>query len=267
VLGLVAQVIGADIEQREGLKASITWLKDAGAQVERPPVIEAHVICKLPRRAFTLPAGVVFAPFQRWVSTARRYLETRKIMSEQVERWGLGYAVDGRLAGRIVIPVRNSLGRVISYAARAFTDAKKKYLAPDKSEGSTPGAVFGEQHWPAVGERKLLVLCEGGFDAIAVHNVTGGSVAAIFGSELLPAHLAKLSTFEEIVNASDPDAAGEKVWKALSMALARWVRMRRVEMPTGLDAAKLYQDDPERLRRLFDGKESNGPVSLPRVAG
>lgn len=246
VSALVAHVL--DLRNDAGeldYRAARDWL---GGDQERPlPVTIEIPAPKLARRGLVLPSGVVVAPFARWASPARRYVERRGITGEQVERWGLGYAVDGRLAGRIVFPVRDRLGRLVSYTARDFAGAgRRKYLEPEQDEGADKSAIFGEQHWPD--DRKRVVVIEGAPDALAVERVVGGAVGAVYGSQLLPGAIARLSTFREVVVATDPDKAGQKLARAIVGALGRWSTVLRVTMPEGFDAAALAIENPEALR-------------------
>jgi DNA primase len=163
-------------------------------------------------------------------------MASRSVTGAQVRRWGLGFAADGRLAGRIVVPVRDGRGRVCSYQARTFVNDRVRYLTPRKDENPDVTVLFGEEHWPVV--RGRVFVTEGAFDALAVERVTGGAVAVLSGV----AHatdgllLAKLSTFAEVVIATDANPAGEMAWRELYAGLVRHVRVRRVGMPTGQDA-------------------------------
>jgi DNA primase len=186
-------------------------------------------------------------PLAAWPSPARDYLSGRGVTQVQVERWGLGYAVDGRLAGRVVFPVRNNVGTLISYTARSFTGEGRRYLEPKIEEGADQGAVFGEEHWDP-DECELAVVTEGAMDALAVERATGLPVAAVYGSQILPGHLARLQRWRTLILATDSDPAGDKAAAEISGALGRWTRAVRWRPPEGFDCASLAQRDPARLR-------------------
>ncbi len=245
--GLVMQLLGL------GAREAWAWIK-SGAAREAVPPFEVEIVPGPPLRgAMRLPRGVIVAPLCEWPSPARDYLvRDRGVTEDQVERWGLGYAVDGRLAGRVVMPWRDERGKLLGYTARTFVDDAKKYLEPDSDEGAEKSAVYGEEHWQPPGHRDTLVVVEGGFDGYAVERATGLPFGALRGSQLLPGHLARLSTWQRVVIASDPDKAGKGLADALADALARYAVVTRPELPAGRDVAKIYmRDGAEAVARLL----------------
>ena len=241
-VGLVMRMLRLDRDE------AWRWIwSDAKATPEPPPVLEVEVEVRRPGAPFKLPSGVILAPLAAWVTPARRYAVERGLTPAQVERWRLGFAVEGYLAGRLVLPVRNSKGKLVSYTGRTFVGSMKKWREPREEDGGDKGSVFGEEHWPPPGSRKRVVVTEAALDSLAVERVADVSIGAVYGSELLPGHVARLSTFEEVVVASDPDKAGEKFAGQLRGALGRWVRVRHAAMPEGYDANALEREDPARL--------------------
>lgn len=187
------------------------------------------------KRRFEMPAGVVSGvPLYTWPAEARAYLEKRRIEGWQVSRWGLGYATEGRLAGRVVFPVRSASGALLSYSARTYGSHPVRYLTPDTSEGADQGAIFGEQGWPAAGERDAVVVVEGAIKALAVERAVGCHVAGLLGARRTsnPTIVGKLSTFRRVVVLLDADAAGDKGAAELITWLVRYAVVLRVRMPT-----------------------------------
>lgn len=232
-LGLVADRF--DVGWREALE----MVQEQGLIGGPPPIpLRVEVVTERPRvRGCVLPPGVMFGPVDQWVSPARRYILSRGITPEQIDRWGIGYAVDGKLRGRLVFPVRDAHGRVVGYSARTFIDDEKRYLEPSTADGYELGAVYGEEHWPPVGQRPVVVVTEGAINALAVERAVDvcpefGALAppfgAVRGSNLQPGHLVRLGTFGVVLVASDPDKAGDKLFADLKQALGRWARVRRV---------------------------------------
>lgn len=216
------------------------WLRDIK---NNPPPLPFGVKVEFGSagRKFQLPQGVVQAPLEDWLEEPRDYLLSRGVARWQVGRWKLGYAPrnwhpdKNPLAGRIVIPVYGAKGQLLSYTGRTYVGAERRYKEPSKREGADLGAVFGEQYWQ--GERNIVVVTEGALDALAVERLGGYHLAGLFGSQLHESHVAKLSTFEKVLVASDPDGAGNKMVRELMGQLGRWVRLGRVELPAGEDCA------------------------------
>lgn len=221
------------------------WLETHGFLVEVDPALSVELVLSGGRpHRFVLPREVRVVPPAQWPSAARAYMQARGVTPEQVVRWGLGFAVDGRLAGRVVFPLRDSAGALRSYTARTFLDDPKRYLTPTRAEGPDSSALFGEEHWPGLSGRQQVVVVEGALDALAVERAIGGAVAGMLGATRASAMLVagKLATFDEVVVATDPDPAGDAAWEALYPALVRHCLVRRVRLPEGEDAASLPCD-------------------------
>jgi len=219
------------------------WVADHAVLADRiPPSVELEILAST-QRGLQLPDGVRCTSLADWFGPAREYATRpdRGLTAEQVDRWGLGYAVDGRQRGRIVFPTRDLRGRLLSFTGRSFIGSDPKYLTASKGEGRQDGAVFGEQHWPA--QRGRLHVTEGEINALAVERATGGAVAALSGSHLAVEQVLKIGTFNEIVICTDPDPAGAKAASQLVGALARHARVRRATLPEGTDAAVLERSD------------------------
>lgn len=211
--------------------------------VERPARPQAH--------RFRLPREVYVEPFEKWPTPMRRYAERRHLDAEQAWRFRVGYAVDGRLEGRIVLPVLDLAGRVLGYSARDVTDAsEQRYLTPHEKDGANLDGLFGEHLWPkgieADGRRsEVVVVAEGALNALAVDRALGGAipVASIGGSDARPGHAAKLAAFRRVILLTDPDDAGDRVANDLGRMLLRYCDVVRPRLPEDQDADTLPRSD------------------------
>lgn len=207
-----------------------------------PPMTVQVVVRPAPGSHAPVPDEVWFAPLAEWPAPARRYLERRRFTDDDVTAWGMGYAVDGDLTGRIYIPVTDRFGARAAWTARSFSDAVPKYKS---STAAAPHVLLGEHLWSRRGGATTVVVVEGPFDAMAVQAAAPGYCVAalrgaVAGRAVDPGHAVSLQRFEDVVVATDPDRAGDHA-AALLSGLARWSRVRRVRLPAGLDCAKLYE--------------------------
>src|SRR6185295_2428334 len=86
--------------------------------------------------------------------------KSRGVKRTTARAWGMGYVRIGKLAQRLVIPIRCPNGN--SWTARDMTgDASQKYMNPYDADHSK--LLIGWHCTPLTGD---LVLCEGPFDAI-----------------------------------------------------------------------------------------------------
>lgn len=243
-VSLVCDVLGIPWDEAK------QWIIERGLAGDLPdlaPAVEIAVFGEAPA-PFAMPRECTFRPLEKWVTPARRYALARGITPGQVERWQLGYAVDGRLAGRIVLPIFDELGRLASYTGRAYDGAEPRYKHPHRSEGPNESAVFGSHLWGD--ERARLVLNEGELNALACERVGERCVAALSGAaRVTPDAIALLSTFDRVIVLTDPDAAGDTAAMRVIAALARWRDVVRIRLPEGTDAAKL---GPTMLRKILE---------------
>lgn len=199
-------------------------------------------------RAFELPHGVHQRPLHEWIPLARDYAKQRHLTAEQVDRWRVGYAVGGRLDGRLVLPVYSSGGKLLSYTGRTFAGGTKKYLEPHESERADKDAIFGEEHWPPVHARKTLVDLEGALNGLAVERVRPDvAFGCLMGSDVSLGQVHKLMTWKRHVVLTDPDAAGDHA-AAVLRALGRHVEMVRVNLRPGQDPDSLQ---PAELQEVL----------------
>lgn len=204
------------------------WLRE---HAYGAPVVPTRVevrLAPLTRSAFRMPPEYVYEPFERWPASVRDYAAQRGLNEHNVARWRVGYALYGRLAGRIVLPTLNLHQQPCSYTARAFNGSLIRYLSALDDERPDWGVLYGEHTWPARQFRQDVLVLEGALKAIAVSAVTITPVCALSGSNVLPAHVLRLSTFRRAVVVTDGDKAGKGAASALIGQLARHMAVKRV---------------------------------------
>lgn len=237
---LVRHVLGL------GFREAKEWFR--GDRVNRLPGGIKFDVSLRSKAGFSLPPEVEIGPMSDWIPAARDYAESRGITADQVRSWRLGYAVGGRLDGRLVLPTWQGIWPT-SYTARTFVGDEKRYLASRTEERPDPDAMFGEEFWPP-GRETVLVL-EGALNVLAVERVaTGLATAALGGSNPSPGKLRKLSTFREVVVLTDADQAGQKAAQVLDGSLGRHVKIRRLILDCAPDPADA---EPLELKRFLEG--------------
>ena len=229
--------------------AAYDWLEEHGAKVEREDLVAPALELTTGQRqraAFRMPRGFEAGPLSTWPTVPREYALSRGLDARQVATWGIGYAAEGRLNGRLVIPVVSRQGVLSGYMARAWDKAaRRRYLYPHESEGADLDAVFGEQRWV---RGTTCIVTEGALKSLAVERVfPAWSHAALGGSGVRPMQLAKMAAagFASVVVMTDGDEAGDRVGTELRTQLKRYVYTTRCRLPPGQDADSI---GPERLR-------------------
>jgi hypothetical protein len=160
--------------------------------------------------------------------SARRYLKRRGL--DNPGKYGI---VELKESTRILIPYRGLMGRIIYWTTRAYMDdGQPKYIA---CPGRHPLYAV-----PDVRPHDDVVVVEGVFDAIAVHEATGKAAVAL-GGKSLPAYLrADLSHLapNKLTIMLDGDAFAD------SLKLKQVIPHAKLEiLPAGVDPADFYRGE------------------------
>ena len=189
---------------------------------------------------------------------ARAYLATRGFNDRTVERFGFGYAPEGRQAlkaalarypeamlveaglriavddrdpydrfrGRLMLPIEDARGRVIAFGGRildaAKTDAPKYLNSPDTPLFDKGRTLYNlHRAGPASRQTGRLIVVEGYMDVIALASAGIADAAAPLGTALTERQIEMLWRLVETpVLCFDGDAAGQRAaMRALTRAL------------------------------------------------
>lgn len=161
---------------------------------------------------------------------ALRYLAARGIDKGLAASLGI---VEMEERMRVLVPYLGPAGGVIYWTARSYTDLEEgpKYLA---AGGKHPLYVLPD--WQP---REDVVLVEGVFDAIAVHEATGSAAIAVGGKSLpryLEPDLLDLA-HRSITILLDADAAADAYRLRKRLMFKR--KMRVVPLPPGEDPSSM----------------------------
>ena len=95
---------------------------------------------------------------------AYRYLQSRGITDEMIERFKIGYTVSGDYSYRIIVPSFNKEGVLNYFTARSWIPKKMKYKNPSVPKDEI---IFNEN---LIDWDKDIYLCEGVFDSFFLTN-------------------------------------------------------------------------------------------------
>ncbi len=243
----------------------------AGERGKRAPLLEALEAAASAYEAWLGDPGAGAA--------ARAYLERRGIARETQREFRIGYAPPGwenlvprlrgrfpdevlleaRLAGRregartlydwfrnrLMVPLVAPGGAVLGFGARTMGDEQPKYLnSPESGVYHKSQFLFGldqaRKHVKPEGE---IVVVEGYFDAIALHQTGIRNTVATSGTALTADHARQLRRLARGVALTyDGDAAGQDAMlRSLGVLLAEGLDVAVVDLPAG--------DDPDTLAR------------------
>jgi len=132
------------------------------------------------------------------------FILEKGITEETIKEFGAVYCTSGLHKGRIAIPVRNKIGEILCYAGRAVkkTDEEEngKYRFPPKFNKSVELFNIDRLYNDSKARKAVrdfgIVIVEGFFDAMKLHQETFKNVVAIMGTDFHEAQKKELLNSE-----------------------------------------------------------------------
>ncbi len=160
------------------------------------------------------------------------YVSGRGLSRETASRFEIGYhAGPGMMTGRLAIPIQDEHGRLVAYCGRSIAAEPPRYKFP---AGFRKSAVLFNYHRAAAGSHRRVVVVEGFFDCMRVHQAGFASVLALMGAALSQPQADLLAgRFAEIVLMLDGDSAGQAGACDAASRLAARCSVRQVILAPG----------------------------------
>ena len=235
-------------------------------------------------------------------ATARDYLASRGIQAGTIERFEIGCAPaewDGlvralsrqgfspddlavagltiareqafgsydRFRSRVMFPITDLRKRVVGFGGRILGEGNPKYLnSPDTplfKKGQTLYALDLARE--AVARLKTVIVVEGYFDAVALHQAGLTHTVATLGTALTAEHIQVLRRFaSKVVLLFDPDPAGVRAaLRGLDLFVNSGLGVKVVTLPAGEDPdTYVRKEGPEAFARLEEQAPSLLDFSL-----
>lgn len=168
----------------------------------------------------------------RGVEGAHPYLTERSIKPETAAIFGVGfYGQPGLMHGRVVIPIHNESGRLVAYAGRSIDGADPKYRFPTGFHKSLE--LFNLHR--VVGMRcREVIMVEGFFDCLQVHQAGFQNVCALMGRTLSETQMQKLTShFDQVTLMLDGDPPGREATRKIAGQLEGRVAVQVINVPEG----------------------------------
>ena len=185
---------------------------------------------------------------------------------------------DGRqrdlFRGRLMIPIRDSEGRLAGFGGRSLDDSEPKYLNSPQGEVFDKSRILYAMDRARDDIRKNgAVIVEGYMDAIAAHQAGFRNVVASMGTALTGPQVDAIRRMTgEVTMALDQDAAGQQAtlrslessWQIFQSGVARQSRgttvlqrrdnpeIKVAAMPPGQDPDEVIRRSPAEWSRLVD---------------
>jgi DNA primase len=142
--------------------------------------------------------------------------------------FGAGYCAKGMMAGRIAIPIHNVNGEVVAYAGRLTngepSDENPKYKLPPGFKKSSE--LFNIDRAAKESSDKPLVIVQGFFDCMKLHQLGHRKTVALMGSTMSPAQEELIREHTDansrIILMLDEDEAGQAGRADIAARLSRF---------------------------------------------
>ncbi|MEQ1796049.1 MAG: DNA primase [Nitrospira sp.] len=165
------------------------------------------------------------------------------IAREQAGKGATGFY--DRFRARVMFPIVDLRKRVVGFGGRTLGDGTPKYLnSPDTPLFKKGQTLFAfDQAREAIARTKTVIVVEGYFDAIALHQAGITHTVATLGTALTAEHIQALRRFaSNVVLLFDPDAAGVRAaLRGLDLFVNSGLGVKVVTLPNG--------DDPDTYVR------------------
>lgn len=251
----------------------------------------------------------------------RRYLSQRGISQEIVTAHGLGYSTDrwdglvehlrekkasldlaaelglilpkrregwyDAFRGRVLFPIFDLHQRIVGFGGRRIGEGEPKYLnSPESSIYHKGEVLYGLQiARPFATEKDCLIVVEGYFDLLTLHQYGWKHSVASLGTALTPQHIRILKRYtKNVIALFDADPAGmQAALRSLPLFLEEEVTGKTVVLPKGEDpdgflrkgnleefTKRVEQAVPlidfffERLMKRYDVKSVEGKVRVAK---
>jgi DNA primase len=155
------------------------------------------------------------------------YLTERGLSPETIAEFAIGFCSKGTMAEHIAIPIRNAEGAVVAYAGRFPGDSSEdtpKYKLPQGFRKSLE--LFNLDRALKEPKELPLVIVEGFFDCMKLHQLGCQKTVALMGSSMSAAQEELIRTYadrtEHVIIMLDEDDAGRTGREDIAVRLSRF---------------------------------------------
>ncbi len=233
------------------------WTRDEGAPA-RAYLERRHLGIELARKA-----GLGWAPggWTRLVDHLHRdgFSPDQLIEAGVARRNDSGRFYD-TLRERVVIPIRDERGRTIAFGGRLLEGDGPKYLnTPETRLYQKSKVLYGlDLARGAIQQRGRVLVVEGYFDVLSLHQAGFGETVATCGTALTPDHLERIRRMaRDVLLLMDADEAGLRAAeRTLPLFVSAGIQPWRVSLPGAKDPDELVRESgPEALEAALEALE------------
>jgi DNA primase len=180
----------------------------------------------------------------RDIDHSHPYLRQRGIKEETAKLFGVGYFCGrGSMSGRVVVPIHNRASELVAYAGRSIDAMEPKYKLPAGFKKSAETFNLNRVIALPNAARKHVIVCEGFFDCMKVHQAGLHAVVSLMGSSMSEAQERLLQQFVHVILFFDGDEAGREGARAIAARLTQYTFVKVINLPDGKQPDQLSSDE------------------------
>ena len=179
------------------------------------------------------------------VDGSHPYLTGRGVDRQVADHFGIGYFRGrGLMSGRIAIPIHDRRGRLVAYCGRAVNGRSPRYRFPVAFQKALE--LFNYHRAAATGSDSVVVV-EGFFDCLRVHQAGVPAVVALMGARLSEEQRKLLEErFARITLLLDGDPTGRAATVRIASQMRPACVVHELILPPGLQPDQMLSDQIRR---------------------
>jgi len=183
------------------------------------------------------------------------YLAERGIDRATASYFGVGYFRGrGLMSGRIAIPIRDHEGRLVAYCGRALDGAAPRYQFPAGFQKSQ--VLFNHHRARAIGDDQVIVV-EGFFDCMRVHQAGFGCVVALMGARLSGIQKSLLiDQYRKVILMLDGDPTGRSATTQIANDLAPAISVAELLLAPGVQPDQMTYEQIQQVLRAGERRQA-----------
>ena len=158
---------------------------------------------------------------------------------------------------RVVLPIHNDYGKVVAFGGRIIGEGEPKYLNSPETQIYSKGRILFNLHRAAPGTEPVeeLILVEGYFDVVALHQAGYTNAIASLGTALTERHVRLLqkSTRRVIIGYDSDNAGIRATLRALQALNETDIEVLVLNIPAGKDPDDVVREEGRKgIQKAID---------------
>ena len=169
---------------------------------------------------------------------------------------------------RVIFPIIDVSGNVVAFGGRVMDDSKPKYLNTSDTPAFKKSKNLFALNYAKNKCEKMLILCEGYMDVIALHSAGFENAVATLGTAITPEHARIFSRYtKKVVISYDSDEAGQKAAdKAFRLLQEVGIDVKILKMNGAKDPDEFIKKfGANRFADLLEGSKSRFEFEVDKI--